>query len=67
MRLVGAAQPRDVTQRLRPEQTAVLAAERWVRLLVEAIWLFQYVLFEYAFQAALSQGGNGQRGIDDAS
>jgi hypothetical protein len=66
MKLVGAAQPCDVTRRLRPEETAVLAAEHCVRLSVEAIWLFQNVLFENALQAALGQGGNGQRGIDDA-
>ena len=66
MRLVGAAQPRDVTRRLRTEQTAVSAAERRVRLLVEAIWLFQNVPFENALQAALGHGCNGQRGIDDA-
>jgi len=35
--MAGAAQPCDVTRRLRPEQMVVLAADRCVRLSVEAI------------------------------
>jgi hypothetical protein len=67
MRLVGAAQPPRDVARLRAEKTAVLAAEPCVRLLVEAIWLFQNVPFENALKAALGHGRNGQRGVDDAS